>query len=150
MLAEGSHEITLTLHYPLAHALTKGFRACVPLRRICGLCKGLYHHNGVWHESTRPQIHRFRPQARAPPLGVSLPHQRCGDGEVDAGAAHARLAARLQPCKLAAALRGGIGVDEVLPGNAQAVADGLERWAGEVSLSSHFIRGKDTHGTHKA
>ena len=51
---------------------------------------------------------------------------------VDAGAAHARLAARLQPCKLAAALRGGIGVDEVLPGNAQAVAGGLERWAGEV------------------
>ena len=41
-----------------------------------------YHHNVVWHESTRPQIHRFRPQARAPPLGVSLPHQRCGDGEV--------------------------------------------------------------------
>ena len=82
MLAEGSHEITLTLHYPLAHALTKGFRACVPLRRICGLCKGLYHHNGVWHESTRPQIHRFRPQARAPPLGACLHHQRCGDGEV--------------------------------------------------------------------
>ena len=24
---------------------------------------------------------RFRPQARAPPLGVCLPHQRCGDGE---------------------------------------------------------------------
>ena len=49
---------------------------------ISELCKGLYHHNGVWHESPRPQIHRFRPQARAPPLGVSLPHQRCGDGEV--------------------------------------------------------------------
>ena len=29
---------------------------------------------GLWHESPRPQIHRFRPQARAPPLGVSLPH----------------------------------------------------------------------------
>ena len=29
-----------------------------------------------------PQIHRFRPQARAPPLGGCLPHQRCGDGEV--------------------------------------------------------------------
>ena len=22
------------------------------------LCKGLYHHNAVWHESSRPQIHR--------------------------------------------------------------------------------------------
>jgi len=50
---------------------------------ISELCKGLYHHkNGVWHESSRPQIHRFRPQARAPPLGVCRPHQRCGDGEV--------------------------------------------------------------------
>ena len=37
---------------------------------ISELCKDLYHHNGVWHESPRPQIHRFRPQARAPPLGV--------------------------------------------------------------------------------
>jgi hypothetical protein len=50
---------------------------------ISELCKGLYHHNGVWHEAPRPQILRFRPQARAPPLGVCLPHQqRCGDGEV--------------------------------------------------------------------
>ena len=49
---------------------------------ISELCKGLYHHNGVSHESLRPQIHRFRPQARAPPLGVCVPHQRCGDGEV--------------------------------------------------------------------
>ena len=50
---------------------------------ISELCKGLYHHNGVWHESPRPQILRFRPQAQAPPLGVlCLPHQRCGDGEV--------------------------------------------------------------------
>ena len=37
---------------------------------------------GLARESPRPHIHRFRPQARAPPLGVSLPHQRCGDGEV--------------------------------------------------------------------
>ena len=44
--------------------------------------EGLYYRNEVLHESTRPQIHRFRPQARAPPLGVCLPHQRCGDGEV--------------------------------------------------------------------
>ena len=30
---------------------------------ISELCKGLYYRNGVWHESPRPQIHRFRPQA---------------------------------------------------------------------------------------
>ena len=29
-----------------------------------------------------PQIHRFRPHARAPPLGGCLPHQRCGEDEV--------------------------------------------------------------------
>ena len=51
---------------------------------ISELFKGLYHHNGVWHESPRPEIHRFRPQARAPPLGACLPHQRYGDGEVSA------------------------------------------------------------------
>ena len=37
---------------------------------------------GLARESPRPHIHRFRPQARAPPLGVSIPHQRCSDGEV--------------------------------------------------------------------
>ena len=31
---------------------------------ISELCKGLYYRNGVWYESPRPQIHRFRPQAR--------------------------------------------------------------------------------------
>ena len=36
---------------------------------------------------TSPHVLRFTsfdhtPQARAPPLGASLPHQRCGDGEV--------------------------------------------------------------------
>ena len=31
---------------------------------ISELCKGLYHHNGVCHESPRPQIHRFRPHRR--------------------------------------------------------------------------------------
>jgi hypothetical protein len=55
--------------------------SCVCTTTPYELCKGLYHHNGVCHESSRPQIHRFRPQARAPPLGVYLPHQRCGDGE---------------------------------------------------------------------
>jgi len=34
------------------------------------LCKGMCLRFGVWHESPRPQIHRFRPQALAPLPGV--------------------------------------------------------------------------------
>ena len=51
---------------------------------ISELCKDLYHHNGVWHESPRSSsaLPASATGATAPPLGVSLPHQRCGDGEV--------------------------------------------------------------------
>ena len=52
---------------------------------ISELCKGLYYRNGVWHGSPRPQIHRFRPQARALPLGAmeqAFLTERCSDGEV--------------------------------------------------------------------
>ena len=57
---------------------------------ISELCKGLYHHNGVCHVTSRvtsPHVLGFTGfdqdhEARAPPLGVCLPHQRCGDGEV--------------------------------------------------------------------
>jgi hypothetical protein len=34
------------------------------------LYKSMCHRYGVWHESPRPQIHRFRPQAPAPLPGV--------------------------------------------------------------------------------
>ena len=64
---------------------------------ISELYKGMYHYNGVWHESPGPQIHRFRPQARAPPLGVSLPHQRCGDGEVSGSGVSERPCVRPRP-----------------------------------------------------
>ena len=52
---------------------------------ISELCKGLHHHTGVCHESKRPQIRRFRPQARVPPLGVRyafLTNAAASHGEV--------------------------------------------------------------------
>jgi hypothetical protein len=40
------------------------------------LCKGMCHRYGVWHESPRPQIHRFRPHAPAPLPGVCFTQHR--------------------------------------------------------------------------
>ena len=36
------------------------------------LCKGMCHRYGAWHESPRPQIHRFQPQAPVPLLSRCL------------------------------------------------------------------------------
>ena len=52
---------------------------------------------GLTRVTTRPQIHRFRPQARAPPLGVCLPHQRCGDDEVSGSGVSVRACEGVRP-----------------------------------------------------
>jgi hypothetical protein len=70
-----------------AHISHCFFRACVPLRQpISELCKPLYFTITVESVTSPhvPQIHRFRPQAQVPPLGVCLPHQRCGDSDLHA------------------------------------------------------------------
>ena len=48
------------------------------------LCKGLYHHNAVWHESSRPLRFTAVSTTGASAAAWSMPpsHQRCGDGEV--------------------------------------------------------------------
>ena len=85
-----SHRVALFIKglveiVPIFHTLS-AFARCVPRRHIWALQRPVPSQWVLTRESTRPQIHRFRPQARAgaPPLEVSLPHQRCGcgDGEV--------------------------------------------------------------------
>jgi hypothetical protein len=66
--------------YMLEVAPLKGMAQKVPISEtvfasvyhcaIPELCKGMCHRYGAWHESPRPQIHRFRPQAPVPLPGV--------------------------------------------------------------------------------
>ena len=46
---------------------------------------------------TSSDSHRFRPQARAPPLGACLHHQRCGDGEVSGSGVSEGVSERPRP-----------------------------------------------------